>query len=114
MISIALTFVDSGWGKEKKKKLLKLKKRKTSNKQDGELLMKLLEVFIALVKQRPRPAWQTLINVHSGPASHFPNGNSDERRRNARFKAALLLSGLRDWGLKPRGPPMSRESLWKY
>lgn len=67
--------------------------------------MKLLEVFIALVKQRPRPARQTLINVHSGPASHFPIGNSDEKGRNARFKAALLLSGLRDWGLKPRGSP---------
>lgn len=76
--------------------------------------MKLLEVFIALVNRRPRPARQTLINVHSCPASHFPNGNSDEKGRNARFKAALLLSGLRNWGLKPRGSPMSRESLWKY
>ncbi|EAW81740.1 hCG2036999 [Homo sapiens] len=52
--------------------------------------IKALQVFIALVKQRPRNALQTLINVRSGPGSHFTNGNSDEKGRNEGFKAAPL------------------------
>lgn len=79
MISIELTFLETGWNF-----FFQI------NSQDGELLMKVFEVFIALVKQRPRTARQALINAHSGPASHFPSGNSDEKGRSEGFKAALL------------------------